>query len=80
MLKVIKEKWDFKKMIVILILLFLFDSKSVYGYNNLDYDEIQDVVDDIFKDKNDFDFGKLVGELIRGDSNLSLRRRKAHHR
>lgn len=72
MLKVIKEKWDFKKMIVILILLFLFDSKSVYGYNNLDYDEIQDVVDDIFKDKNDFDFGKLVGELIRGDSNLSF--------
>lgn len=72
MFKAKKRKWDFKKIIIILLFMFLVMDKSVYASNQFEYDEIQDVIDDIFTDNTKFDFGKLVGDLIRGENDISF--------
>lgn len=95
--KVIKKKWDKKKMLIILALLFLIFDKNVYGnsyiggtskdndFNNedylskedyhskdMEYDEIQKVIDELLSADSKFDFTSLVGELIRGGHGLSF--------
>lgn len=86
--KWMKEKWGLKKITIILLLLFFLVDKNVYGGTSLptstnidleyggiyksDYNEIQNVIDDLFKGNNKFDFGKIVSELIRGENDLSF--------
>ena len=43
----------------------------VYMQNQFEYDEIQDVIDDIFTDNTKFDL-KTCGDLIRGENDISF--------
>ncbi len=70
--KLIKGRWGFAKILIILLLLFFLLDKRVYGYSELEYDEIQYVIDDLVGENKKFDFGKLISELIRGDNDLSI--------
>lgn len=52
------------------------ENDSVYGTEfiteEIEYDEIQYVIDELFNEGNDFNFSKFIGDLIEGETDLSL--------
>ena len=45
---------------------------KVDAYQDIDYTEIQDVIEDVLGNKNQFDFGAYVGKLVSGEQPFSL--------
>ncbi len=47
-------------------------SPKVDAYQDIDYSEIQEVIEDVLGNKNQFDFGAYVGKLVSGEQPFSL--------
>ncbi len=65
-------------LIGILLMLFLIslqtkEAKAAEAVENIDYDNIQQVIEDIMADDNPMDFGDYVGKLMRGEEIFSIR-------
>lgn len=79
MLRRIRGKYFFITMFIILVILFFIVDKNVDAKGiademegNLEYDEVQYVIDELLNENNEFNFGKFVDELIRGENKLSF--------
>lgn len=70
--------WYIRKILIVLVIFLMFflceyeivNSESIN--DEQEYDEIQYVIDDLLDDSNYFNFGDFVGELIRGEKDLSF--------
>lgn len=48
------------------------EAKAAAGVEDIDYEGIQDVIDDIMVDENPMDFGEYVGKLMSGEETFSI--------
>lgn len=73
----IKLKYKFVFMVLIILIISMISVKKVKAAStglseDIDYGEIQDVIDDILDSGNDFNFGNYVEKLVNGEVKFSI--------
>lgn len=73
----IKLKYKFVFMVLIILIISMISVKKVKAAStglseDIDYSEIQDVIDDILDSGNDFNFGNYVEKLVNGEVKFSI--------
>lgn len=72
--RIVLNKWLIVLLIVIISALLRAEVATARGpvNNNIDYDGIQDVIDDILSHETEFDFNEYVERLVSGQESFSL--------